>query len=174
MWAVRETTTYPLPPFPCPEYSVLLVLLLQSGCEHNVGTWIWNHYHTPATHSPIQDKNIINRQIRLNLPRMPCHALGNQIQTCCSCLLFVVVCCSVSSLFGPSPESSSIITNLAAHDHHAGRHAGWHHGVVLSTTTALFKSQKQCARQGLSFLSSLPPMGPKSYSRNAHVLCAAM
>ena len=47
---------------------------------------------------PIQDKNIINRQIRPNLPRMPCHALGNQVQTCCSCLLFVVVCCSVSSL----------------------------------------------------------------------------
>lgn len=50
-------------------------------------------------HHPSKTKiRIINRQIRSNLPRMPCHALGNQAQTCCSCLLFVVVCCSVSSL----------------------------------------------------------------------------
>lgn len=46
-----ETTTYPLPPFPCPEYSVLLVLLLHSGCEHNVGLGFGiTITHLPPTH----------------------------------------------------------------------------------------------------------------------------
>ena len=142
MWAVSEAATYPPYvfsssirstsfPFPCPEcIPYFLVLLLHSGCEPSESLT----YHTKLTTPyPVNDKNnITNREIRLNLPwNAVSRALGNQIQTCCFCLLFVV-CCSVSSAW-IFPFWSITITNLAAaHDHHAGRHAGWHHGVALS------------------------------------------
>lgn len=142
MWAVSEAATYPPYvfsssvrstsfPFPCPEcIPYFLVLLLHSGCEPLESLT----YHTKLTTPyPVKNKNnITNREIRLNLPwNAVSRALGNQIQTCRFCLLFVV-CCSVSSAW-IFPFWSITITNLAAaHDHHAGRHAGWHHGVALS------------------------------------------